>query len=178
MPDECKKYDAEKSITWHHNNAGIRLLYFVHQCLFSCRIRSICLHLCRFGVNTAWHTGLVLSLCNVDLEKASKYCKWHHPNSPRARTHTATERATTTSRWHHVSFVIVPGTYPMLSSSNCSVGGVCTGLGIPPSAITNVYGVTKAYLTRHGAGCFPTEMDPVRIRTYCALTSWLITVLV
>jgi len=57
--------------------------------------------------------------------------------------------------------VIVSGTYPMLSSSNCSVGGACTGLGIPPSAITNIYGVAKVYLTRHGAGGFPTEMDQV-----------------
>jgi len=51
------------------------------------------------------------------------------------------------------------GTYPMVTSSNCSVGGVCTGLGIPPKHIGDVYGVVKAYLTRVGSGCFPTEMD-------------------
>jgi len=49
----------------------------------------------------------------------------------------------------------------MVTSSNCSIGGVFTGLGIPPSVITDIYGVVKAYLTRVGAGCFPTEMDPV-----------------
>jgi len=54
------------------------------------------------------------------------------------------------------------GFYPMVTSSNCSIGGVFTGLGIPPSAVTDIYGVVKAYLTRHGAGCFPTEMEPVR----------------
>jgi len=49
----------------------------------------------------------------------------------------------------------------MVTSSNCSIGGVFTGLGIPPSVITDIYGVVKAYLTRVGAGCFPTEMEPV-----------------
>jgi len=50
------------------------------------------------------------------------------------------------------------GTYPYVTSSNCTVGGVCTGLGIPPSKITNVIGVVKAYTTRVGAGTFPTEL--------------------
>lgn len=52
------------------------------------------------------------------------------------------------------------GTYPMVTSSNCTVGSVCTGLGVPPRNVGEVYGVTKAYLTRVGAGCFPTEADP------------------
>jgi len=50
------------------------------------------------------------------------------------------------------------GTYPYVTSSNCSVGGVCTGLGIPPQAITEVLGVVKAYTTRVGVGAFPTEL--------------------
>ncbi|XP_064489951.1 adenylosuccinate synthetase-like [Ornithodoros turicata] len=49
------------------------------------------------------------------------------------------------------------GTYPFVTSSNCSVGGVCTGLGIPPRVIGGVYGVVKAYTTRVGDGPFPTE---------------------
>uniref|UniRef100_A0A4W3JGY7 Adenylosuccinate synthetase n=1 Tax=Callorhinchus milii TaxID=7868 RepID=A0A4W3JGY7_CALMI len=49
------------------------------------------------------------------------------------------------------------GTYPFVTSSNCTVGGVCTGLGIPPSNIGDVYGVVKAYTTRVGIGAFPTE---------------------
>jgi adenylosuccinate synthase len=49
------------------------------------------------------------------------------------------------------------GTYPYVTSSNCGVGGVCTGLGLPPSKIKNIYGVVKAYTTRVGAGPFPTE---------------------
>ena len=53
------------------------------------------------------------------------------------------------------------GTYPYVTSSNCAVGAVCTGLGIPPSAIGNVYGVTKAYTTRVGLGGFPTELKNV-----------------
>jgi adenylosuccinate synthase len=51
------------------------------------------------------------------------------------------------------------GTYPMVTSSNCSIGAVCTGLGIPPRYIGDVYGVVKAYTTRVGKGCFPTELD-------------------
>uniref|UniRef100_A0A671P146 Adenylosuccinate synthetase n=1 Tax=Sinocyclocheilus anshuiensis TaxID=1608454 RepID=A0A671P146_9TELE len=49
------------------------------------------------------------------------------------------------------------GTYPFVTSSNCTVGGVCTGLGIPPANIGEVYGVSKAYTTRVGIGAFPTE---------------------
>merc|ERR1711894_87704 len=49
------------------------------------------------------------------------------------------------------------GTYPYVTSSNCSIGGVCTGLGIPPYYIGDVYGVVKAYTTRVGDGPFPTE---------------------
>uniref|UniRef100_A0A4W6F2R0 Adenylosuccinate synthetase n=1 Tax=Lates calcarifer TaxID=8187 RepID=A0A4W6F2R0_LATCA len=51
------------------------------------------------------------------------------------------------------------GTYPFVTSSNCTVGGVCTGLGVPPSYIGRVYGVVKAYTTRVGVGAFPTEQD-------------------
>nr|DBA14436.1 TPA: hypothetical protein GDO54_005408 [Pyxicephalus adspersus] len=49
------------------------------------------------------------------------------------------------------------GTYPYVTSSNCTVGGVCTGLGIPPQNVGDVYGVVKAYTTRVGVGAFPTE---------------------
>lgn len=49
------------------------------------------------------------------------------------------------------------GTYPYVTSSNCSVGGACTGLGIPPQCIGDVVGVVKAYTTRVGGGPFPTE---------------------
>ncbi|RWS01665.1 adenylosuccinate synthetase-like protein [Dinothrombium tinctorium] len=54
---------------------------------------------------------------------------------------------------------VVQGTYPYVTSSNCTVGGVCTGLGIPPRLIGNVYGVVKAYCTRVGDGPFPTEQN-------------------
>ncbi|XP_004344412.1 adenylosuccinate synthetase isozyme 2 [Capsaspora owczarzaki ATCC 30864] len=49
------------------------------------------------------------------------------------------------------------GTYPYVTSSNCTVGGACTGLGVPPRAIKQVFGVVKAYTTRVGDGAFPTE---------------------
>jgi len=50
------------------------------------------------------------------------------------------------------------GTYPFVTSSNPTSGGACTGLGIPPTAITSVLGVVKAYSTRVGNGPFPTEL--------------------
>jgi len=50
------------------------------------------------------------------------------------------------------------GTYPYVTSSNCSIGGVCTGLGIPPKLVGDVMGVVKAYTTRVGDGPFPTEL--------------------
>ena len=50
------------------------------------------------------------------------------------------------------------GTYPFVTSSNPTSGGACTGLGIPPTAITSVMGVVKAYSTRVGNGPFPTEL--------------------
>lgn len=49
------------------------------------------------------------------------------------------------------------GTYPYVTSSNPTSGGACTGLGIPPTSITSVLGVVKAYCTRVGNGPFPTE---------------------
>jgi adenylosuccinate synthase len=50
------------------------------------------------------------------------------------------------------------GTYPYVTSSNATTGGVCTGLGIPPRAIDGVIGVAKAYTTRVGGGPLPTEL--------------------
>jgi adenylosuccinate synthase len=51
------------------------------------------------------------------------------------------------------------GTYPFVTSSNASIGGVCTGLGVPPRAIHGVLGVAKAYTTRVGEGPLPTELS-------------------
>jgi adenylosuccinate synthase len=51
------------------------------------------------------------------------------------------------------------GTYPYVTSSNTICAGVCTGLGIPPRAIGEVYGIFKAYCTRVGSGPFVTEQN-------------------
>jgi adenylosuccinate synthase len=50
------------------------------------------------------------------------------------------------------------GTFPYVTSSSASAGGVCTGLGVAPYRIDGVLGVVKAYTTRVGSGPFPTEM--------------------
>ncbi len=54
------------------------------------------------------------------------------------------------------------GTYPFVTSSSASAGGACTGTGVPPTRIHSIVGVSKAYITRVGAGPFPSE----------ALDSW------
>lgn len=50
------------------------------------------------------------------------------------------------------------GTYPFVTSSNTTAAGACTGLGIAPNQIGDVYGIFKAYTTRVGSGPFPTEL--------------------
>ena len=50
------------------------------------------------------------------------------------------------------------GTYPFVTSSNTTAGGLCTGSGVAPTKISGVIGVAKAYITRVGAGPFPTEL--------------------
>jgi adenylosuccinate synthase len=50
------------------------------------------------------------------------------------------------------------GTYPFVTSSNCTAGGACTGSGVGPTQIGRVLGIAKAYLTRVGSGPFPTEL--------------------
>ncbi len=60
------------------------------------------------------------------------------------------------------------GTYPYVTSSNAISGGACTGLGVGPTRLAGVVGVTKAYTTRVGSGPFPTEMpdlDAEAVRT-------------
>lgn len=51
------------------------------------------------------------------------------------------------------------GSYPFVTSSNTTCSGVCSGLGIPPTKIGQVFGIFKAYCTRVGSGPFPTELN-------------------
>jgi len=51
------------------------------------------------------------------------------------------------------------GTYPYVTSSSPTSGGACTGTGLPPTSITHVMGIAKAYCTRVGNGPFPTELE-------------------
>ena len=69
------------------------------------------------------------------------------------------------------------GTYPYVTSSSATAGGACTGLGLAPTRISGIVGVTKAYTTRVGSGPFPTEMPDLeasevrdRGREYGAVT--------
>jgi len=50
------------------------------------------------------------------------------------------------------------GTYPYVTSSNTTAAGACTGLGVAPGKINEVFGIFKAYTTRVGSGPFPTEL--------------------
>ncbi len=60
---------------------------------------------------------------------------------------------------HAVLLDVDHGTYPYVTSSNCSGLGVYTGAGVPPQMVRNFLGVIKAYSTRVGGGPFPTEQD-------------------
>lgn len=61
------------------------------------------------------------------------------------------------------------GSYPFVTSSSTITAGVCSGLGVAPSAIGRVMGITKAYCTRVGAGPFPTELFDTTGRTLCEI---------
>jgi adenylosuccinate synthase len=60
---------------------------------------------------------------------------------------------------HAVLLDVDHGTYPYVTSSNCSALGLFTGAGVPPQAVRNFLGVMKAYSTRVGGGPFPTEQN-------------------
>jgi adenylosuccinate synthase len=60
---------------------------------------------------------------------------------------------------HAVLLDVDHGTYPYVTSSNCSALGLYTGAGVPPQAVQNFVGIMKAYTTRVGGGPFPTEQD-------------------
>jgi adenylosuccinate synthase len=51
------------------------------------------------------------------------------------------------------------GSYPFVTSSNTTASGVCTGLGVSPAKVGDVFGIVKAYCTRVGSGPFPTELN-------------------
>ena len=51
------------------------------------------------------------------------------------------------------------GSYPFVTSSSTISAGACTGLGVPPNKIGNIFGIFKAYCTRVGSGPFPTELN-------------------
>ena len=61
------------------------------------------------------------------------------------------------------------GSYPFVTSSNTVCAGACTGLGVAPNKIGNVYGIFKAYCTRVGSGPFPTELFDETGETICNL---------
>jgi adenylosuccinate synthase len=56
------------------------------------------------------------------------------------------------------------GTYPYVTSSSATSGGAATGVGVPPTKIRHVLGISKAYTTRVGAGPFPTEMPDLEAK--------------
>ena len=61
------------------------------------------------------------------------------------------------------------GSYPFVTSSNTICAGSCTGLGVPPRSIGNVFGIFKAYCTRVGSGPFPTELEDETGERMCKL---------
>ena len=58
------------------------------------------------------------------------------------------------------------GTYPYVTSSICTIGGVCSGLGIQPRHVGDVIAIVKAYTTRVGLGAFASELTNVNIHPF------------
>ena len=68
------------------------------------------------------------------------------------------------------------GSYPFVTSSNTVCAGVCTGLGVAPNRIGEVFGIFKAYCTRVGSGPFPTELFDETGERLCDIGHALISV--
>ena len=92
-------------------------------------------------------------------------CDWPSPSCPSS----AIPRTISIEAWKRGESILFEGaqatlldidhgTYPFVTSSNCSLGGLFTGTGLPPKVLDKVLGVGKAYTTRVGAGPFPSEL--------------------
>ena len=98
----------------------------------------------------------IIAKCEVWANKLSKFI---HPTEMIVRKSLADGKKIVLEGAQGALLDIDHGTYPYVTSSSPSIGGACTGLGLPPSAIQNVIGVFKAYSTRVGSGPLPTEMN-------------------
>jgi adenylosuccinate synthase len=97
------------------------------------------------------------------LERGKRWAQWLEPMAgdvgALCRDAVAQGRAVLFEGAQGAMLDVDHGTYPFVTSSNAIAGGVCTGLGIGPTLIDEVWGITKAYTTRVGAGPFPTRVD-------------------
>ena len=62
---------------------------------------------------------------------------------------------------HDMTYIYI-GTYPYVTSSVCTIGGVCSGLGVQPKYVGEVIAIVKAYTTRVGLGAFASELTNVK----------------
>ena len=93
------------------------------------------------------------------LRYAERICARSSPTPRSTSTARSPQDARCCSRARRATLLDIDhGTYPFVTSSNPIAGGACTGLGVGPTRIDRVLGVTKAYLTRVGDGPFPTEL--------------------
>jgi adenylosuccinate synthase len=96
------------------------------------------------------------------LERAKHWAEWIEPMACDAgalcREAIAARRSVLFEGAQGAMLDVDHGTYPFVTSSNAIAGGVCTGIGVGPTCIDDVWGITKAYTTRVGAGPFPTRL--------------------
>ena len=113
--------------------------------------------------------GIELDLLKEDLLK--EYLEYGRSLKPHVRTNTPYFLNRALDQGKRILFEgaqgtlldVDHGTYPFVTSSNPTIGGVCTGTGIPANKIERVIGVTKAYTTRVGRGPLPTELGTEKL---------------
>ncbi len=109
-----------------------------------------------YGVQDVLTIEGLLNLCKEWREKLGKYIT---DTSLVINKHIDNEENVLLEGAQGVHIDIEYGTYPFVTSSSPTTAGAALGSGIAPSKITDVVGVTKAYLTRVGSGPFPTELE-------------------
>ncbi|MEM9919086.1 MAG: adenylosuccinate synthase [Bacteroidota bacterium] len=116
------------------------------------------------------HLGILKSLPDVDFDLEAEENKWleclevlrsiPHVDAEYYINQALDQGKTVLAEGAQGSMLDIDfGTYPFVTSSNTITAGVCNGLGVAPSRIGEVIGITKAYCTRVGAGPFPTELE-------------------
>lgn len=139
---------------------GIRMADLIDEAAFRERLEAVLPHKNRLLANVYGHPGYTVEQL---LEEYRPFVKRLRPTvtdvSVQVTNAIESGRSVLFEGAQGTLLDIDHGTYPFVTSSSPTTGGICTGLGIGPSGVHQVIGVTKAYTTRVGEGPFPTELQ-------------------